>query len=272
MRGYVDTSIGQIHYLREGSDGPDLVLVHDEVFSSNLYERALPLLGTRMRAWAFDAPGAGWSDGPAQPTVPEIAGCLLEALDRLGIRRPVVAGYHVGCVIVAQMLELGGASTCAGAVLSGVGSAERGAKVDGPEALRPDTSATQWHQAVESYRTTYLASDQPSDEDAWVQHLYSLSAMSRLVPRRVPWPAGWDGFDHVASVRSFPGPVLVVNGADDPLAGADVELAGTRPKTTLRVVDGIGGHLMLRAPERYAEAISAFVEENQLSDVRSRSG
>ena len=178
MRGYVDASCGQIHYRHEGSAGPQVVLLHCANFSSNLYERALPILGQRVQAWAFDAPGVGLSDAPPEPTMTQLATWLLEALERLEIVRPVVGGLHTGARIVLQMAQIAGNDTFAGAVLSGVGPLSEEHRERHPFRARtllihPDTAGSQWMQAIERYREIYPDENPPTEEDGWLQHLFA---------------------------------------------------------------------------------------------------
>ena len=44
-----------------------VVLFHESPLSSWIFERALPLLGQKLRAFAFDTPGYGHSEPPEYP-------------------------------------------------------------------------------------------------------------------------------------------------------------------------------------------------------------
>jgi pimeloyl-ACP methyl ester carboxylesterase len=270
VRGYVDTSCGQIHYQRAGESGPHVILLHCANFSSNLYERTLPFLGERMQAWAFDAPGVGMSDAPPEPSMTQIATWLLEALDGLGIVRPVAAGLHTGSRIALQMVQIAGDGLLAGAVLSGVGPlSEEHRELHPIRAttllLEPDKEGTQWMRAIERYREIYPDEDPPTEENGWLQHLYALSSLSKVVPMRMPWPGRppWGvGLERV--FRDLAVPILLLNTPEDVFAPIDEELATWNPRAELKLVTGIGAHFMLRAPERYADEVVAFMERHAL--------
>src|SRR5919204_6312193 len=86
MRGYAQSSFGQIHYRHEGEAGPALVCFHEAPMSSEIYAPALPVLARSFRAYAFDTPGHGFSDKPAtQPSIEEYGRWLLEAIDDIGL-------------------------------------------------------------------------------------------------------------------------------------------------------------------------------------------
>jgi pimeloyl-ACP methyl ester carboxylesterase len=268
MRGYIATSVGQIHFRHEGDTGPQIVLLHCANFSSNLYERTLPFLGRRLQAWAFDAPGVGMSDGPAEPTVPKLAEWLLEACDALGIERPVVAGLHTGCRIALQMAQIRGADLFAAAILMGIGPLDeefaRLHPARGPHLyLESDVDGSQWSQAVSRYRTIYPDQDPPTEPSGWLQHLFALSSLSKVVPRRLPWPGGrTEGVGLSPVLRALEAPILLLNTPEDLFAGTDREMATWNTRAELKLVTGVGPHLMLREPELYADEVFSFLERH----------
>ena len=272
MRGYVDTSAGQVHYRHSGTGGPPIVLLHCANFSSNLYERTLPHLGERLDSWAFDAPGVGLSDAPPDPTVPQIAEWLLEALDELGINRPVVAGLHTGCRIALQMIRAAGEARFAAAVFSGIGPLSdeyrQAHPINAPHLnLEADAEGSQWMQAIERYRLIYPAENPPTEERGWLQHLFAVSSLSKVEPKRLPWPSGpveGVGLDPV--FRELTLPIYVYNTPEDLFAESDVDMASWNPTAELQIVEGIGPHIMLREPERYASDIFAFLERRGVLD------
>ena len=102
-RGYVDTSLGQIHYRTQG-EGAHLVLLHATPRSSRIFERIAYLLSANFQVVAFDTPGFGNSDPlPADTSIDGLATAFLEAMERLHLPRAYVLGYHTGNKIAAAM-------------------------------------------------------------------------------------------------------------------------------------------------------------------------
>lgn len=270
MRGYVDTSAGQVHYRRDGDSGPTRVLLHCANFSSNLYERAMPLLAERLQVWAFDAPGVGFSDAPPAPTLPQIAGLLLEAFEGLGISQPIVGGLHAGSRIALQMEEVGGSDVFSAAVLMGLGPlSTEYTDAHPPRAahlhLDPDTQGSAWRNAIERYYEIYPDQNPPTEENGWLQHMYAVSSVSKVVPMRLPWPgAPVEGFGLEQVLRDLAFPILILNTPEDLLVNSDREMATWNPNAELEIIDGIGPHLMLRAPDVYTEAVFKFLERRGL--------
>ncbi len=89
-----------VHYLEQGpADGPELVLIHGA--SGNLRDFAFGLmdrLAERYRVIAFDRPGFGYSERPAQDGArPDVqARILRRAAEAIGVKRPIVIGHSFG--------------------------------------------------------------------------------------------------------------------------------------------------------------------------------
>lgn len=95
-RGYAGTSLGQIHYRRAGTGHP-LLLVHATTHSSRMFNHLAALLADEYQAIAIDLPGFGNSDPlPEDTSMPELAACLRDVLDDLGIESYHYFGHHTG--------------------------------------------------------------------------------------------------------------------------------------------------------------------------------
>jgi pimeloyl-ACP methyl ester carboxylesterase len=102
-RGYAETSVGQVHYRREGR-GPTLLLFSASGRSSRMFTRLMPLIASRFDAIALDTPGFGGSDPlPEGATIEQLAEAFLAVLDQLGIARTHLYGLHTGNKIGAAM-------------------------------------------------------------------------------------------------------------------------------------------------------------------------
>ena len=121
MKGYVDTSRGQIHYRTAGRGSQILLLFHEWPLSSAEFERALPLLAKRFTVFAFDIPGHGGSEPPPTPIAfADYVDWLWQAVDALDLERFVVAGAHTGAGIALEFAVRGEAARATHAVFSGI--------------------------------------------------------------------------------------------------------------------------------------------------------
>jgi len=96
----------RLHYLESGEGSP-VVLLHGNVVTSEDFQTSgvLELLAGRHRVIAFDRPGFGYSDRPhgSAWSVREQADLLRDALDVLGINRPIVLGHSWGAAVALAL-------------------------------------------------------------------------------------------------------------------------------------------------------------------------
>lgn len=110
LRDYVDGPFGQIHFYHAGnpkSPKTPLVLFHPTAVSGAYYRDFMLEMSKDRYVIAFDTPGYGKSDPPAQPQgMTSLASALADATDALGLKKFDVLGYHTGCYIAAEMAIL----------------------------------------------------------------------------------------------------------------------------------------------------------------------
>lgn len=107
-RGYADCRFGQLHYAvyePANADKVPLVCCHASPVTWRSWQALMPEIGKDRRVIAFDSPGHGDSSKPAsQPTIPDYAAAIGEALEALELDRFDVIGNHTGskvCVALA---------------------------------------------------------------------------------------------------------------------------------------------------------------------------
>ena len=100
---YAETPLGQIHY-REAGSGPPVVLFHESPITGRIYERALPVLGRRLRAIAPDLPGYSTSTPPPEPlSIAGYAERMALFLDALDLGPAPLVGNHTGGAVAIQL-------------------------------------------------------------------------------------------------------------------------------------------------------------------------
>jgi|GEM_PF-5162777 len=102
---FVTVGGGQVHYLRGGS-GPTLVLLHPLIGSSKSFRPILRLLADDFTVIAPDLPGFGLSD-PIDATIDldVMAGVVLDFIECLNLREPVLYGRELGAIIASRIAE-----------------------------------------------------------------------------------------------------------------------------------------------------------------------
>lgn len=96
----------RLHYIERG-EGPPVVLLHGNVVTAEDFRTSgvLDLLAKRHRVIAFDRPGFGYSDRPHGSvwSARAQADLLRDALDVLGINRPIVLGHSWGAAVALAL-------------------------------------------------------------------------------------------------------------------------------------------------------------------------
>lgn len=103
-RGYVDVREGQLHYREVAGSAPAIVFLHQTASASSSFERVMQQLRLPNRLVALDTPGFGASFAPrGWPSMADYARWVVEALDRLRIRRFHVVGQHTGANLAGEL-------------------------------------------------------------------------------------------------------------------------------------------------------------------------
>ncbi|NET40777.1 alpha/beta fold hydrolase [Okeania sp. SIO2B3] len=103
-RAFLDTEDGQIHY-RIGGEGEPLILLHQNPISSNEYRELMPIfIKEKKLVIAMDFLGFGESDKPPRMYyIEDYAKTVILLLDKLGIKKANILGYHTGGFVAAEV-------------------------------------------------------------------------------------------------------------------------------------------------------------------------
>jgi pimeloyl-ACP methyl ester carboxylesterase len=97
----------RIHYQEAGDEqAPQIILIHGFISSNLIWSHVLqPLAQKGLRVIAPDLPGYGYSGKPrdAEYTINEQARSVIGLMDRLGIRKALIAGASYGGAVAATM-------------------------------------------------------------------------------------------------------------------------------------------------------------------------
>lgn len=269
-RGYVDVSIGQVHY-RTAGEGPPVLMLHQSPSSSLQYERVIPFLAAAgLRVIAMDTPGFGMSDPPpSEPTIQDYAGYALEVMDWLGLDRVTLVGHHTGAT---AGWELAGAhpERIERLIVSGAGlyTPEERARWQAfvPEEridFKPDGSHVMkiWNRGGVPSDDRELAIKQRglvqvlmSGENVWWGHNAAFN------------------YDVEPRVKTVSCPILIVTNDGDMIYVQAMRTAKLRPDAKLVVLKGGTHNITDEQPEAWAQAIIDFIGRRRLgAGVRNAS-
>jgi pimeloyl-ACP methyl ester carboxylesterase len=237
-----DDEVVRVHTLRcarpEGA-APVFVLVHG-IGASHAYFRRLQLeLARTGDVHAVDLPGFGGLPRPHGPrSIAQLAEALGRRLDSLGVGPAVLVGHSMGVQVVVE-LALSRPELVSHLVLVG--------PVTDPERA---TATAQGRDLVRDMLK------EPVSANALVLGAY-LRCGIRWYVTELPAMLGYPTLDAVSRTRC---PVLVLRGADDPIARAGWarRLVGAAPDGRLVEVPGARHVVQHSAPREVASAIVAL--------------
>jgi 3-oxoadipate enol-lactonase len=245
----------------EFGEGPPVVLLHGFAMSSLVWRELIPLLGEDYRWLVPDLRGHGQSDVPDGPySMEAMADDIAGFLDSLGIERTVLLGHSMGGFVTAAFVErhphrLAGF----GLIHSTPGAEDEVTKERRLEKLRelgygelvPYAASLASKLLQPAQLITLLKDWKLVMETADEFHLHgAIHAVEGIAARK----------DRTRVLAEAQVPVLVINGAIDPIILPERPPHMIAASITAITLEGIGHLVMLQAPERLAQAILDFLD------------
>lgn len=253
--------------LSSSPDYPAVLFLHGFMGSSADWRDVAAAIGDRAFCIALDLPGHGASLGltPQSYTMEGAARAVVHALDKLGIERPVIAGYSMGGRL-ALYLALRYPERCAGLFLE---SASPGQESEEERKVR---------RAADEERAKYLESGDFGQflSDWYRQPLFaSLARKDRLLGQTVEARLRNDPVELARSLRgmgtgsqpslwgeleSLAVPALAVaGGLDEKYAKISSRMASVNPRISSELVREAGHDVHDEAPAEYVALLECFI-------------
>ncbi|MDM8083325.1 alpha/beta hydrolase [Cellulomonas cellasea] len=265
-----------LHYVSAGESGSPILLVHGFPESWWAFHRLIPLLAREHRVFAVDLRGFGDSDPAADDHDSATAAQDL---------RHLIRGLDVGPVhLVAQDISGGAAFRLAAAHPDEVASLtaiEMGLAGFGLEAFADVARGGSWHigaLAAPGIPELLFAGRERALLGDWA--FPTMTAVAGAVTdddiaefaRAYAQPGGWRGaaglyrsmlaegdeFRALAAARPLDIPILAVGGFGGPFTERTVREVSTGEVTSV-LLDGVGHHVALEAPQALAAAMLPFL-------------
>jgi pimeloyl-ACP methyl ester carboxylesterase len=268
MTTIVQNSAEGLSYLScAGSGDTPLVLLHGLGSNAHSFEPLMRALASRYPSLAWDAPGYGDSKplAVAWPDASDYANALERLLARLDVRRCIVLGHSLGCLIAARYAVIAPARVAALVLISpALGYfADRGGALPPGVAARLEDLDRLGPQAFAAKRAPGLLADPAAQPDVLAAVERAMAAVRR---------PGYDQAARVlASGRLFDDaativvPAAVITAAEDRITPPDsghlafaALHASQRP--FFRIVKNAGHAVCQERPEEVARVIAEFIE------------
>ncbi len=250
-----------LHHVVDGPDSAEVLVLGPSLGTDlGLFEAQVAALAGRWRTVRFDLRGHGRSPVPPGPyTMAELAGDVVELLDRLGVGRCHYLGVSIGGAIgqwlgIHHGRRLASHTVCA--------SAARFA--DPPSwPVRAATVRAEGTEAMVPSRTgTWFVPDFARRDPLSVERLLT---MLRTTPREgyAACCEAIGDFDVRADLHRVAVPTLVLAGADDPATPVDMvrAVADGIPGAEFAVVPGSAHLFTAERPAEVNAAVAAHLEK-----------
>ena len=263
-----------LHYLRRGS-GPTVVLLHGrdgtlQEFTLSVFDR----LAEHYDVIAFDRPGYGYSERPADESlaIGVQARLLREALQALAVEDPILVGHSYGGAVMLRYLvdfpdHARGAVSLAGAAY--VDEPPRGGllalpivPVVGPLLTHTLVTPIAPLVAASIYREAFAPAEPPA---GFVEAITALYARPGQFSASAAELAVMYDSVQAAAARygSIESPLVILFGSEDRVLDVERDgraLAAAVPGAELVVVPSAGHKLHHTHPEQLLEALARVVE------------
>lgn len=250
----------EIHVRQDGPhDAPALLLIHGTASSLRTWDPMVPLLTGSHRVIRIDLLGCGESPRPdgASYAIPDQAGRVGAALDRLGVEHVTVVGHSSGGFVATALAELRPDLVAAVALINtGPSMAAYIAKEIAIGPVRwPDLSDEQLRKIMSSGFRAGFEIPQAFVDEARCMDLNVFAATSQAVR------AYLDERTLPQRLTPLGKPLLVIFGADDlrwrSSSAAEYHAV---PGATVEMLPGVGHSPILEDPPRTAAPLLAFTK------------
>jgi pimeloyl-ACP methyl ester carboxylesterase len=250
----------KVHYQSQGKGREALVFVHGWTCNLNFWKENFPAFTDQTRVILLDLPGHGQSDKPQTIYSMDLFARAIDAvLQKEKIERATLVGHSMGTPVIRQFYRLYPQKTRALVIVDGA-LRTYGTKESMKQYLEP-YRGTGYKQHAEQSITFLTQGMKNAEKTAWVrtqmlqtpQHVM-LSAFEGMLD-----PVIWEKQEKINV------PVLTLM-AVNPMWNAEYEkfVRNLIPDLDYQVWDGVSHFLMMDEPQKFNEAVAAFLHKNNL--------
>lgn len=268
-QGFADGPDGQIHYWTAGT-GPALVMIHQSSASVEEYASLVPYLADGYQVIAMDLPGHGASDDPDKELgVPEYTQSIMAVVNHLNIKKFHVLGHHGGA-LMAMNLGYQYPQQVQKIILSGTSN------------LKPPAAVKEFSESLDLKKKSQVDKEGKSIIDAWGRYLKYLPDtqpekilipfVNNIITRIRPYDAHYKvlEWDRRPAAYSLKGPILLMQGAQDPFVSEQEKLLEVYPQAERQVIEEGGVFMFYNKAKECATVIRSFLDKPYTAKERER--
>jgi len=271
QRDHVTVGQQRIGYASAETPSPDtprqplrnLVLLHGFPLNSAMWQPQLDAVPAGWRVIAPDYRGFGNSSPPSSATMNDLAGDLVDLLDRLEIHEAVVAGCSMGGYVAFELLA-SAPNYVKGLVLI---DTRAGADTEEGKAGRRkmvEKVETEGSRAIADDMTPkLLGASTQRDRPDLVKHVHAMIAGAHPKAIAMAVNAMMGRKDMTPALSAIKAPTLIVAGAEDTLipAAAMEQMHAAIKGSRIHTIDGAGHLPSLEHPAAFDAVLQAFLRQ-----------
>lgn len=265
MKYYVNITQGQVHYQREGSGEP-LLLLHQTRMSSEEYSEMIPILAKTYQVVAMDLLGHGNSvTPPSDYTIEDHAKAITYFLDALGVEKTSIVGHHVGARIAVE-LAASWPERVNKLILSGCPWYTEEQR----RALEGDWKYHRWKITEDN---SFLVGLGETNKRLWGPNIDAKALCKILGISLQNLSSSYNIHEAVFKhdidprLRMVGCPTLLLSGSEDVFYDKLELISRLIPRSRTQVIDGAGGYICLQKPKEFAEAIVDFLKDPEFEVI-----
>lgn len=265
MKYYVNITQGQVHYQREGSGEP-LLLLHQTRMSSEEYSEMIPILAKTHQVVAMDLLGHGNSvTPPSDYTIEDHAKAITYFLDALGVEKTSIVGHHVGARIAVE-LAANWPERVNKLILSGCPWYTEEQR----RALEGDWKYHRWKITEDN---SFLVGLGEANKRLWGPNIDAKALCKILGISLQNLSSSYNIHEAVFKhdidprLRMVGCPTLLLSGSEDVFYDKLEPISRLIPRSRTQVIDGAGGYICLQKPKEFAEAIVDFLKDPEFEVI-----
>lgn len=258
-QGYIDGTVGQIHYWEAG-EGEPLLLIHQASGSCEEYAGLVPYMAAENRLICYDWPGHGMSDDPPRELLADdYTQTAIDVLDHLGLESSHILGNHGGALVAMNL---------------GWKYPERVDKIvlTGTSGVRDMEAVQEFSDNLGLIEMNRIDREGVSLSDAWGRFTNYMpdsepgevlrAYLNNVTVRMRPYDAHYGilRFDRRPALLAIADKeILLMQAIDDPFVSDQETLLEILPKAQRFVIEDAGLFAYIENPRAHAEKITPFL-------------
>ncbi|HCO19394.1 MAG TPA: hypothetical protein DIT39_07340 [Tissierellales bacterium] len=259
----------KIQYSSRG-EGTPIVFIHGFGGEGSSFRVIDKILSSSYNTIEVDLRGHGRSDTSSEISIDVFASDIKELIEKLGIKKPVLAGWSMGGAVVMEYIKQFGDKESSGLIFIETSPMVMAAREWRGTLLKGNYSREQFIKDLRvmeldwmSFAESFVREMSPKLDESSLKLAIERVSGNRPEVMSSVWKSLMSK-DYRSILPSIEIPVLVVNGSEstfyDPESGKDI--ASMMPNASFELIEDAGHLVVMEKPVELSSLIKKFIENN----------